>query len=256
MLRKRLLAAVIVKNGLAVQSFSYKRYLPLGDPRCLVENLDRWGADGIVVQCIDRDISGPNLELLRSLSKLQLSTPLTYGGGIRTPEHALATVQAGAERLVLDRVLTDTPEKLRDIASAVGRQALIASIPLCKETGGVQHLQYWNEVKQPLQTWLNGNQWQDHVSELLSIDVSAEGSQLGPDPSLWRDLYRLELPILSFGGFSTSEQIEEILQIPGIAAAVIGNALSYKENGIRSLKDKLRSLPLRPHPTQAQSTVY
>ena len=54
MLRKRLIAVVTVLDGLAVQSFGYQRYLPLGKPECLVENLDRWGVDEIFVQVIDR----------------------------------------------------------------------------------------------------------------------------------------------------------------------------------------------------------
>ena len=32
-----------------MQSFGYRRYLPLGRPEVLVENLDRWGADEIVL---------------------------------------------------------------------------------------------------------------------------------------------------------------------------------------------------------------
>ena len=42
MLRKRLLGAVVVRQGWAVQSFGYQRWLPLGKVECLVENLDRW----------------------------------------------------------------------------------------------------------------------------------------------------------------------------------------------------------------------
>ena len=63
MLRKRLIGAIIVRKGWAVQSIGYKRWLPLGKPECLAENLDRWGADGIVVLCIDRENQGPDLEL-------------------------------------------------------------------------------------------------------------------------------------------------------------------------------------------------
>ena len=45
----RLIGAVIVRGGIAVQSIGYKKWLPLGKPECLVQNLDRWGADEIVV---------------------------------------------------------------------------------------------------------------------------------------------------------------------------------------------------------------
>ena len=119
MLRQRLLAAVTVKAGRAVQSMGYKRYLPLGDVTCVVENLDRWGADGIVVLSIDRQLQGPDLKLLKRLSQLRLSTPLTYGGGIRTAAQALAAVQTGAERLVIDRARSESSEHIAAMAAAV-----------------------------------------------------------------------------------------------------------------------------------------
>ncbi len=66
MLRKRLVGVVTVMGGHAVQSFRYERYLPLGRPEVLIENLDRWGADEILLQCIDRgrDGVGPDFPLL------------------------------------------------------------------------------------------------------------------------------------------------------------------------------------------------
>ncbi len=249
MLRQRLLAAVIVRDGRAVQSFGYTRYLPLGDVTCLVQNLDSWGADGIVVLDTDRGLAGPDFGLLKRLSALKLSTPLTYGGGIRNAEQARQAVQAGAERLVLDRALSESPDQLEAIAAAVGRQALIGSIPLIRETNGeVSHWRYWKKKSQRLNEWMKSHQWQNHVSELLTIDVSAEGSQQGPDQGLWEELLELGLPLLTFGGFSGSDQIKAVLQQPGVSAAVIGNALNYQEDSIRLYKDKLMPLPLRPHP--------
>ena len=78
MLKKRFIAVVTVKDGWAVQSFGYGRYLPLGKPECLVENFDRWGADEILVQVIDRSKGGlgPDFELL----KKTLKQPLIFDG--------------------------------------------------------------------------------------------------------------------------------------------------------------------------------
>jgi len=71
MLRKRLVGVVTVRRGRAVQSFGYGRWLPLGRPEVLVENLDRWGVDEILLQCIDRSAQqlGPDLALLIKASK-------------------------------------------------------------------------------------------------------------------------------------------------------------------------------------------
>ena len=103
MLKKRLIGVVTVKNGWAVQSFGYRKYLPLGKPECLVENFDRWGADEILVQVIDRSLTerGPDFELLEKLGRLGLGTPLIYGGGIRNVEEGMKVIQSGADRLSL-----------------------------------------------------------------------------------------------------------------------------------------------------------
>jgi len=112
MLKKRLIGIVLVKDGWVVQSFGYRRYLPLGKPECFVENLDRWGADEIFVLNIDRstDNIGPDFELLKKLGKLGLDTPIIYGGGIRSLDDGLKVIRLGADRLVVDALMHDDQE--------------------------------------------------------------------------------------------------------------------------------------------------
>ena len=235
----------------AVQSFGYQKWLPLGKVTCLVENLDNWGVDGIVVLCTDRGLNGPNLKLIRSLSALNLSTPITYGGGVHNAEQARLVIQEGAERLVLDRILSDAPQELPAIAAAVGRQALIAALPLrLRDKDSLEHWQYWCKKSHSLNEWLSGSNWPEYVSEILTIDVKAEGSREGPNPKFITSLNHLGLPILAFGGLSQASQVKVVLELPGVAAAVIGNALNYQENSIHMLKKQLTGLPLRPHPAE------
>ena len=81
MIKKRLSALIVVKNNIAVQSFSYNSYLPIGRPDLLIENYDRWGVDEIIILAIDRtkDNVGPDFKLLEKISKLKIMTPIIYG---------------------------------------------------------------------------------------------------------------------------------------------------------------------------------
>ena len=249
MLRKRMLGAVVVRQGWAVQSFGYRRWLPLGKPECLVENLDRWGADGIVVLAIDRGDQGPDLQLIERLGALGLSTPLTYGGGLATETDAREAVRAGAERLVLDTVLSENPQAVRAMASAVGAQALVAALPMLQvETGEVRHLQHrqWSEspISAPLRRLFNSGM----LSELLVIDAEGEGEAKGFNNALLQAVEPLsDLPVLAFGGLTRAEEIRPLLSRPQLAGVVVGNALNYCENAIGQLKAKLTDQPLRPH---------
>ena len=132
MLKKRLIGVVTVTNGWAVQSFGYHRFLPLGKPECMVENLDRWGADEILVQVIDRSEAslGPDFDLLGRLGSLGLGTPLIYAGGIRSVSDGVQLVQLGADRLVIDSLLHEDLSTVRELSEQLGAQALIASLPL------------------------------------------------------------------------------------------------------------------------------
>lgn len=130
MLRKRLIAVVTIRNHWAVQSFGFQRYLPLGKPECIIENLDRWGADEILIQDISRSQSGagPNMELIEKIRQLHCSTPLTYAGGIDSAASAIAAVQGGVERIAIDQLLHQNPDQVYDIAAALGSQAVVAKI--------------------------------------------------------------------------------------------------------------------------------
>ena len=250
MLRQRILAAVIVRSGQAVQSFGYQRWLPLGSVDCIVQNLDHWCADGIVVLCTDRNENGPDLKLLNQLSTLDLSTPVSYGGGIRNADDALNAVNAGAERIILDQILSNDQAELAKIAGTVGKQALIASVPMIKGNADtVQHWKHWCRKTEPLHQWLKATAWSQYVSEVLAIDVEAEGNQRGMDLSLLDALACLELPMLAFGGLSNSNHVRQALEYEGVSAAVIGNSLNYQEQSIRDLKFQLKDQPLRPHPS-------
>ena len=249
MLRKRLLGTVIVRKGWAVQSFGYRHWLPLGKPECLVQNLDRWGADGIVVLATDRGNQGPDLALIERLGSLGLSTPLTYGGGLRNQTDACDAVRAGAERLVLDSVLYENSAAVEAMAQSVGVQALVAALPLVRNRDG--HVQHWLHLKHemvPLSNTISALLNKEAVSEMLIIDVGGEGKAQGFETNLLEAVDSIEnLPILAFGGLSTPDQIRQLLNLPRVAGVLIGNSLNYNEHGISRLKASLTDQPLRPH---------
>lgn len=247
MLKKRLIGVITVKDGWAVQSNGYKRYLPLGTPEILAENLDRWGADEILLQCIDRSTKklGPEFALLERVGKMGLGTPLIYGGGIRTVDEGIQAVKLGADRICVDALLRDAPEVVGELSRRLGAQALIASLPLSIEKGVPHLLDYRLRESKPLNDLFLRLLQENVVSETLIIDWKNEGKSFGFDIQLLEKFPLPNVPIIAFGGLSEATQLRHVLGFSQVVAVAVGNFLNYREHAILHLKEQLAGLPLR-----------
>ncbi len=248
MLKKRLLGVVTVRNGWAVQSFGYHRYLPLGRVETIVDNLDRWGVDEILIQCIDRTAHGmgPNLDVLREVARVGISTPLVYGGGIANSEQAVSVVQQGADRIVIDRLIHDHPLEVEAIAQRLGSQAVVAALPAI---GGGRGATPWNYRQRTEQLWSAESRAllsQGVISEVMLIDVQHEGQPLAFDETLL-DMPLLEgIQLIVFGGISSETQMRQLLTRGNVSAVAVGNFLNYREHAAQAYKRGLDTMWMRP----------
>lgn len=249
MLKKRIIGMIIVKDGWAVQSFAYGNYLPLGRPETLAKNLDRWGADEIGILCIDRSLKkiGPDFELLRSICSLNLTTPISYGGGIRDSDDAKRAVEMGCERIILESAYLNDPDGLNTIADTIGKQALIASIPLSFKNGTLSRYSYSSGENVELKIGDVQNVIDSVFSELLIIDKSAEGSCGAFNPSILEEFRGLGASLIAFGGVFGTELISRVLAEPDVSAVAVGNFLNYSEQTIYKIKNHVGGSMLRQH---------
>lgn len=235
---KRLVGVITVKDGWAVQSIGYDRYLPLGRPEILAENLDRWFLDEILVSVIDRSCAnlGPDIGLVERIADRCLMTPLTYGGGISTADQARALVKAGADRLCLEAAFEDLDHKdLAAIRDAVGVQAVLRALPIEQDGhGAVCRYDYRSRSQAPLDV-AGLVQQAELFSELVAIDRRGEGGMERFDPTLLTPFEDKGLQIVAFGGITTRDQTEALLARDTISAVAIGNSLNYREIANRSV---------------------
>ena len=174
---KRIIGTVIIKENWAVQSFGYKNYLPIGKPELVVENLNWWGADEILVIDTDstKENSKPNYGMIEKIVSKNLSTPLIYSGGIHDKDQAKKIIGMGVERICLESLLYSNYLEVENISEAIGSQAVIISVPLIYENGKILYFNYINKKKYDLKDhnlhFLDSNLF----SEILIIDKKNEG---------------------------------------------------------------------------------
>ena len=233
MIKKRVSALIVVKNNIAVQSFSYNSYLPIGRPDLLIENYDRWGVDEIIILAIDRtkDNVGPDFKLLEKISKLKIMTPIIYGGGIRNSEDAKLVIKHGADRIIVESVFLNEENQIRNISKVVGSQAVIISLPLIIKNKSIfvydyKELKLIDFKKYKIISKRNI----DCFSEILITDVLNEGKHNAFNINILNQLSNIKNSLIVFGGISTTKKIELISKFKNVSCVVIGNFLSYKEN--------------------------
>ncbi|RHX91180.1 hypothetical protein DLM76_18635 [Leptospira yasudae] len=244
--KKRIIGMIVVLGDQAVQSFGYRRYLPLGKPSVLAENLDRWGADEIIVLSIDRFRSnlGPNIKILQSIAEV-VSTPIAYGGGIRNLEDALSAIHAGADRLVLDQIFHFNQDEISKIAEVVGSQAVILSLPVVLRENTLFHLDYLSGKLEILNPETDTFLKRKSVSEIFLVDYENEGKRNSFNESLLEYFKEIQ-SVIAFGGISEPDQMSRILGKSQVSAVACGNFLNYREHSIQNFKQDLGNLVRKP----------
>ena len=158
----------------------------------------------------------------------------------------MAVVKAGADRVCVDALLHDAPQRVHELSAQLGAQALIASLPLSRNADKLVWLDHRTRQTRPLEAKLLNVLRSAAVSEALIIDWQREGQACGFDASLVADFPVQGVPLIAFGGLSEPYQLRELLQMERVAAVAVGNFLNYREHAIHNFKAHLTGLPVRP----------
>lgn len=237
-LKKRIIAGVIVRDGIAVQSIGFKTYLPLGDPKIICENYSRWGADEIFLNCIDRSINnkGPDYKSLEEVANYNINSPLIYAGGIRNLNDAIKCIKLGADRIIIDYLKYHNFNEIEKISKTLGRQAIIISLPIIYKN---KRYFFYNYIDKSLKemSFLNDIASKNIASELLIIDFKNNGGNFNIKNSFLNKInYFKSCKFIFYGGISKKSDINKLLNNKSISAVVVGNKLSYTEHSYQKIK--------------------
>lgn len=244
MLKKRIMGVVIVRDGVAVQSLGFQRYLPLGRPEILVDALDRWGVDEIsVIDITATRKAHLNVELLRVLSR-SCQVPLTYGGGVRTVGDMTAVIQAGADKVMINDAFWRSPALVAEGGALLGRQCIVVSMDVVRTAAGEARVYDYNRrvatdadpVTQTRAIEAAG------AGELFLGFVHRDGSKRGYDLEVARAVAgAVTIPVTLCGGVGHPTHFAEGLDIPRVSAVAAANYFSFTEHSVTTTKQLLRT---------------
>jgi len=244
MLTERLIATVVVREGWVVQSFGFRRFLPVGHPEVAVEFLAQWNVDEIVLLDISatREGRGPDFALVERVAR-RCFVPLTVGGGIRHLEDVHDLTHAGADKVSVNTSALARPALLEEGASHYGRQCMVVSIDVRGEGAAAR---VWSRCgteatgRSPVE-WAQAAE-RAGAGEVLLTSIDRNGSKRGYDLEVTRAVSQaVGVPVIASGGAGRPEHFDEGLRTGLASAAAAGNYFHFAEHSVMVTKASLLS---------------
>lgn len=233
MLKKRIVASLIVKNGRVVQSIGFKKYLPVGDVGVSVEFLNKWGIDEIVLLDIDatRQKRGPDFKLVMKISQKSFA-PLTVGGGIRSIDDIRKLIRYGADKISINKISLLDSSIIKKAAEIFGSQCIVVSADVKKKNRRYEI--FSDNGKVP--TGLDAVKWAKKIEglgagEIFLNSIDRDGLKSGYDLKIIKQVAdSISIPIIACGGAGHPKHFLEAFTKAGASAAAAGNFFHFTEH--------------------------
>lgn len=239
MLKKRITATLVVKNGIVVQSIGFKRYLPVGKPAIALEFLNSWGIDEIILLDISATAhhQQPDYEMIRNAS-LKCFVPLTVGGGITDIEHIKELMHCGSDKVALNQAAIYQPQLISTAAEIFGNQCVVVSIDAVKTANGYCVFDYINKTNLSISPAEMAKRSEElGAGEILINSVDRDGSYAGYDKDLINTICEnVTVPVIACGGAKNAGDMLDILQNTRVSAACAGNFFHFTEHSVNTAK--------------------
>ena len=241
----RIIAPMLIKDGVLVQSKKYQWHLPIGHIEQSAIQLQYFkidefmliSLDGMANSCIDID----SLERLRKVS----SSPISYAGGVCSLEQLRIAFDVGADRVVINRMLNHRISKVEAFVDLVGRQGGVGSFDITVNEIGECFVRTIDHVMS-LDV--------DHIIQISSIVgeinlglIDFEGVN---KPMAYKNILcilskliqKINCPITIYGGSSWLDYHNLIIDTSHKVSISVDNIFSYKEDSVNEFRKRLKNM--------------
>jgi cyclase len=245
MVKKRLIPVILLRNGRIVQSRRFSRYNIIGDPTPAVARISSWSSDELIyIDITERsnaDAMPAAIEELIPLISRRCSVPLTFGGGIRTPEDARLRLRLGADKVAVNSVAIDEPAVIERIAALFGAQCIVVSMDIKRNECGAPEVYKRGRIP----TGLLAGDFAAFVEglgagEILVNSVDRDGTGQGFDIDVIQEVCdAVRIPVIALGGAGHWQHFADVLSLTNVSAVAGANIFHHSENSVHQCKSFL-----------------
>ncbi len=245
MLKKRLIACLLIKDDLLVQSIGFNKYLPIGKPKFTVEFVSRWDVDEIILLDISASPNKRiiNLKMLGILSESCL-VPLTVGGGIKNIDHVNKILSYGADKVSVNSHALKDKSIITQISETYGTQCIVVSIDV-KKSENEEYFIFTNSGKTKHK--IKVEEWASEceslgAGEILINSIDRDGMRCGYDVDLLKRVRKaVKIPVVALGGVGNPSHFEQGIKHGNADAVAAANIFLHSEHSTILAKAYLAS---------------
>jgi cyclase len=223
----RVIPVLLLRNRDLVKTLKFKDEKYVGDPINAVKIFNDKEVDELIVADINasRENNGPDFDFLKELSS-ECFMPLAYAGGVRSLDHIQKLIQSGIEKIVLNSILLDNINFVKEASDAFGSSTIVAGIDVKRNLFGkykvFNHRRNITTSLDPLDFALRLQQL--GAGELFLNNVDLDGTMAGYDLQLTKSITdQLSIPLIACGGCGNLTHIKAVLTQANAAAAAAGS---------------------------------
>lgn len=243
MVKRRLIATLLVHQGQIVQTRKFKRTNPVGYAFTAVDFFNGWAVDEIMVLEISYNESYMDefIETVDGLSR-RCFVPLSVGGKIRGIDRVQAYTRAGADKVVVNTEAVANPTLIREIAADFGSQCLIVSIDAAPDDAMPSGYRVMVENGRT-PTERDALDWAREAAatgagELMVNQTEHDGDRRGYDLHLVRKIAGgVRIPVIAMGGVGKWDHFVDGITVGGADAVAAGNIFHYTEHSTKKAKE-------------------
>jgi imidazole glycerol-phosphate synthase subunit HisF len=242
-LKTRLIAVLILRDGRVVQSVRFKHTNAIHyDAIHAMECFNKWAIDEIVMLNVSRD-SASRDDFAGAVSAVSAScfVPLAAGGWINDESYAATLLNGGADKLVLNTALANSPALVSRLVRRYGSQCIVASMDVKRNEAGVTEVLVDRGSRtasaDPV-AWARAAEGLG-AGEILFNSVDHDGARKGYNLELLeRICAAVRIPVIAFGGVFTWQHLVEGVRA-GASAVAAANIFHYTEHSTKKAKRHL-----------------
>ncbi len=239
MLKKRLIAVLILRDGQVVQSVRFKHTNVIHSNAIhAIECFNKWAVDEIVILNVSRDAASREqfAEVVGNISS-ECFVPLTAGGWITDMEYAGQLLRSGADKLCINTAFLDDPELVKALSLRYGRQCIVASMDVKADEAGVRVM----VDRGSRDTGSDPVAWAQRAAELGAGEIffnsiDHDGNRKGYHLDVLKQVCSaVDVPVIAFGGVFQWQDLVDGIHA-GAAAVAAANIFHYTEHSTKKAK--------------------